>query len=128
MIRLICCAIAVFLVLALQPPVGLAEEDEAVMEEITVEATFDLRLDLPTARESAVQIMIDRLTLRAEMQRALDLQIANRTPMTTILDLTKYVPIPAFSGSSKPVDTFFQENYMRADLNPREKSPLFRED
>jgi hypothetical protein len=87
----------------------LAEEETAVLtlEEIVVEETIDLRLELP--KESAVQMMIDRLTLRAETQRALDLEIANRTPMTTILDLTKYVPIPLFSGSSKPVDTFFRK-------------------
>jgi len=105
----------------------IAEEPEVLtLEEIVVEETIDLRLELP--KESSVQIMIDRLTLRAETQRALDLEIANRTPLTTVLDLTKYVPIPLFSGSSKPVDTFFQENYMRLDLNPREKNPRFGQD
>ena len=95
---------------------------EAVMEEVIVEAPFDVRLELP--RESAVQIMIDRLQLRAETQRALDLQIANRTPLATLLDLTKYSPLPLGSSENRG-DTFFLQNDMRADLNPSERNPLF---
>ena len=106
-------------------PCALAEEEPGVvtLEEIVIEETIDLRLELP--KESAVQIMIDRLRLRAEQQRAIDLEIANRTSLTTVLDLTKYIPIPAFSGSSKPVDTYFQENHMRPDLNPSHQNVLF---
>jgi hypothetical protein len=95
---------------------------EAVMEEVRVEATFDLKLEPP--RESAVQMMIERLTLRAETQRALELQIANRSPLATLFDLTKYSPI-SLGASENRVDTFFLQNYMRADLNPSERNPLF---
>ena len=95
---------------------------EAVLEEVIVEAPFDVRLE--PARESTVQIMIDRLQLRAETQRALELQIANRTPLETLLELTKYSPIP-LGSSERRVDTFFLENSMRADLNPPERDPLF---
>lgn len=95
---------------------------EAVLEEVRVEATFDLKLEPP--RESAVQIMTERLTLRAEQQHALELQIANRTLLATLLDLTKYSPIP-LGGSENRVDTFFLQNHMRADLNPPERNPLF---
>jgi hypothetical protein len=125
MMRLSHVAIVALCASALSLQCARAEEESAVLtlEEIVVEETIDLRLELP--KESAVQIMIDRLTLQAETRRALDLEIANRTPLTTILDLTKYVPIPAFSGSSKPVDTFFLENHMRPDLNPREENALF---
>ena len=93
------------------------------MEEIIVEAPFDVRLTLP--RESDVQTMIDRLTLRAQTQRTFELQIANRTPISTLLDLTKYSPIP-LGGSDNRVDTFFLQNYMRADLNSPDRSGLFR--
>jgi hypothetical protein len=92
------------------------------MEEVIVEAPFDVRLEPP--RESAVQIMIERLQLRAETQRAVELQIANRTPLATLLELTKYSPIP-LGSSERRVDTFFLENSMRADLNPSARDPLF---
>jgi len=95
---------------------------EAVMEEIVVEAPFDVRLGLP--RASDVQIMIERLTLRSENQRALELQLANQNPLSTLLDLTRYSPIPLGASESR-VDTFLLQNYMRADLNPRKGSPLF---
>ena len=95
---------------------------EAVLEEVIVEAPFDVRLEAP--RESAVQIMIERLQLRAETERALELQVANRSPLATLLELTKYSPIPLGSSESR-VDTFFLENSMRADLNPRERDQLF---
>ncbi len=91
------------------------------MEEVIVEAPFDFRLERP--RESAVQIVIERLSLRAEKQRALELQIANRTPLSALLDLTKYSPIP-LGASDGRVDTFFLQNSMRGDLNPRQDHPL----
>ncbi len=100
----------------------MAFPQEAVMEEVRVEAAFDFKLEPP--RESAVQIMIERLALRAETQRALDLQIANRTPLATVLDLTRFIPIP-LGGSDNRVDTFFLQNYMRPDLNPSQRNPLF---
>ena len=111
------CALAV-----LAAPAPGEEEVEVLMEEITVEAPFDVRLELP--KQSAVQTMIDRLTLRAETERAAELQIANRNAITTILDLTRYSPIPLGASENK-IDAFFQQNYMRPDLNPREEKRLF---
>ncbi len=96
-------------------------EEELLLEGIVVEAPFDLRLELP--QESAVQIMIERMNLRAETLRTAELEIANRNPVTALLDLTKYSPIP-IGGSGSKVDTFFLENHMRPDLNPRDKDPL----
>ena len=95
---------------------------EAVLEEVRVEATFDLRLEPPT--ESAVKIMIARLELRAETQRALELEVANKSPLATLLDLTRYSPIQ-LGASENHVDTFFLQNHMRADLNPSKRNPLF---
>ena len=97
---------------------------EATLEEVIVEAPFDVRLELP--RESTVQTMIARLRLQAENERALDLQIANRTPISTVLDLTRFIPIPLGSSDDR-VDTFFLQNSVRADLNPRKNNPLFDE-
>ena len=98
-----------------------AEEGVATMEEIIVEAPFDVRLELP--QESAVKIMIERMRLRSETERELELKIANRDPISRLLELTKYSPIP-LGASENRVDTFFLENSMRADLNPRRDDPL----
>ena len=97
---------------------------EATLEEVIVEAPFDVRLELP--RESTVQTMIARLKLQAENQRALDLQIANQTPVSRVLDLTRFIGIPLGSSEDR-VDTFFLQNSIRADLNPRKSNPLFDE-
>ena len=107
------------LALGIQPLA--AQEDVATMEEIIVEAPFDLRLQPP--KESAVQIMIERLRLRSETAHALDLKIANRDPVSRILDLTRYSPIP-LGASEDRVDSFFMQNALRAELNPRKDDPL----
>lgn len=101
----------------------IASAQEAVIEEVRVEATVNLRLEAP--REDAVQIMIDRLRLRAENDRAIQLEIANRTPLTTMLDLTKHIPIP-LGASENRVDTFFLGNPTRPDLNPRDDATLLK--
>ncbi len=88
---------------------------EAVMEEVRVEATFKSKLE--EHQEQAIKLMTERIVQIAETKRAAELQIANRTPLETLLDQTKYSPIPL--GASDPrVDTFMLQNYMRADLNP----------
>src|SRR4051794_17771783 len=95
---------------------------EAVLEEIKVETT--LLSDFELRQEKAIEQVIGRLQLRAEAQRSMELEIANRTPLTNILNLTRYSPIP-LGGSDNRVDTFFLENYMRPDLNPREDLSIF---
>ncbi|MEP6821508.1 MAG: hypothetical protein ABI946_04080 [Chthoniobacterales bacterium] len=103
------------------PPLP-AQEDVAEMEEIIVEEPFDVRLQLP--KDSSVQIMIERMRLRLENERAEELKIANRNTVTRVLDLTEYSPIK-FGAALKPGDDFrFLDNYMRADLNPRNDDPL----
>jgi hypothetical protein len=96
---------------------------EAVAEEVRVEAsfaasTFELR------RDKAVQLLTDRLVLRADEIHAAELQHANENSVSRLLELTKYVPIPLGSSENR-VDTFFLSNYMRSDLNPREDKRLF---
>lgn len=98
-----------------------AQEDVAIMDEIIVEAPFDVRLELP--KESTVKFMIERMQLRAETERALEMKIANRDPISRLLELTKYSPIPLGASESR-IDTFFLQNALRADLNPRTDDPL----
>lgn len=74
-------------------------------------------------RDRAVTELRERLSLRSEAERARELEKANESPVTKLLELTKYIPIP-LGGSENRVDTFFQQNYMRADLNPRASDPL----
>lgn len=99
----------------------LGEEGVAIMEEIIVEAPFDVRLQSPN--EAAVQIMIERLRLRSENERAAELKIAHRDPVSRVLDLTRYSPI-SLGASENRVDTFFLQNALRPDLNPRNDDPL----
>ncbi len=46
------------------PDMRLARAQEAGLEEVRVEGSFDLKLEPP--RQSAVQTLLDRLTLRAD--------------------------------------------------------------
>ncbi len=95
---------------------------EAVMEEIRVEASFSSTLELPSER--AVDILTRQLRERGEAKEKFELQLANRDPLTSLLSLTSAIPIPLGSSENR-VDTFFLQNYMRADLNPRKNNPLF---
>ena len=102
-----------------------AFSQEAVLEEINVESTF--LSDLELRQEKAVQELIGRLQLRAETERSIELEIANRSPLSNLLNLTRYSPIPAGSSEDR-VDMFFLENYMRPDLNPHEDLSIFKRD
>ncbi len=99
----------------------LAQDDIPTVEEIIVDEPFDVRLQLP--EESSVQIMIERMRLRLETERAEELKIAHRNAVTRLLDLTKYSPIP-LGASEDRVDAFFLQNALRPDLNPRNDDPL----
>ncbi|MFL6539576.1 MAG: hypothetical protein ACJ8HU_02335 [Chthoniobacterales bacterium] len=99
-----------------------AVAQEISLEEIKVEGAFVSPLELPLSK--SIDQLIERLRLRDENARELQLHEANKSSLTTLLDLTRFVPIP-LGGSESRVDAFMQENYMRADLNPREKDSLF---
>ena len=101
---------------------------EAVMEEVRVEATFSSGLELQR-ENTAIEELLKRLELRDQQKRELELREANKSSATKLLDLLKLpVWVPLRLGSShKEVDSFFQQNYMRADLNPSKESELFRE-
>ena len=96
---------------------------EAVAEEVRVEGAF-VASPFELRRDHAVEILSDRMTLRAAELRSAELQRANENSVTRLLDLTKYSPIPLGSSENR-VDTFFLSNYMRADLNPRRDNSLF---
>jgi hypothetical protein len=73
-----------------------------------------------------LQKFVERLRLDDALKRTAELDEANKSSATKLLDLTRYSPLSL--GASDPrIDTFFQQNYMRADLNPRDdRNPLFR--
>jgi hypothetical protein len=96
---------------------------EVTLEEVRVEAEPESLLEVPITNE--LQKFVERLRLDDALKRTTELQEANKSSMTKLLDLTRYSPVSL--GESDPrIDTFFQQNYMRADLNPRkEPHPLF---
>ncbi len=98
-----------------------ASAQEAVLEEVRVESSF--LSDAELRQEKAVVAMIERLTQRVQRERAQELQIANRTPLSTLLDLTKYSPM-RLGGSDDEIDPFSLRNDMRPEFNPRNDDPL----
>ena len=76
---------------------------------------------LQPEREKALTRYIDSLLLSERQQRALELQVIHQSPLTTFIsEVSKYTPY-----RFKPeVDTFFLQNYMRRDFNPREQDEL----
>ena len=98
---------------------------EAVMEEVRVEATFSSGLQLQR-QNPAIEDLLKRLELRDAEKRELELREANKSAATKVIDLLKlpaWVPF-GFGAPQREVDVFFQQNYMRADLNPRASDPL----
>ena len=96
------------------------------MEEVRVEATFSSGLELQR-QNPAIDELLKRLELRDQQRRELELQEANKSTATKVIDLLKlpaWVPF-GLGPSENKVDSFFQQNYMRADLNPRKENPLF---
>ncbi len=99
------------------------QAQEAVMEEVRIDGSFSHSLELPADR--AIDLFTARLRAGDEGRRALELQLANRSVITSLLSLTSSIPIP-LGGSENRIDTFLLLNYSRADLNPRKGSPLFQ--
>ncbi len=93
---------------------------EALMEEVRVEGVSPLEL----SNDRAVDLFTRRLLECDQSKQALELQLANRNPLTTLLSLTSAIPIPLGSSENR-VDTFFLQNYVRGDLNPRKENVLF---
>ena len=100
------------------PQPVLAEQElpanSTVMAEVSA---FEIR----PHREKELSRYIDSLILTERQQRALELQVANQNPVTTLIcELSKYTPY-----RFKPeVDTFFLQNYMRRDFNPADEDKL----
>ena len=98
---------------------------EAVMDEGRVAAAFSSGLELQ--RSTAVEELLKRLELRDAEKREAELHEANKHGATKVLDLMKlpaWLPL-GLGASESRVDSFFQQNYMRADLNPKKENPLF---
>ena len=77
--------------------------------------------EIKPEREKELSRFIDSLILTERQQRAIELQLANQNPITTLIcELSKYTP-----HRFKPeVDTFFLQNYMRRDFNPVDDDKL----
>ncbi|MDQ6860905.1 MAG: hypothetical protein M3032_07100 [Verrucomicrobiota bacterium] len=95
---------------------------EITLEEVKVEGVFVSPIELPLTK--SIDQLIERLRLSDEKAREIELQQANKSSLTTLLELTRHSPIP-LGASDARVDTFVRENYMRPDLNPRETKSLF---
>ena len=103
----------------------LAFAQEAVMEEVRVEAAFSSGLQLQR-QNPAIEDLLKRLELRDAEKREFELKEANKSGVTKAVELLKlpaWVPF-GFGPSENKVDSFFQQNYMRAHLNPRDDDPL----
>ncbi len=99
-----------------------AVAQEITLEEVRVEAVLISPLELPLNR--TIDTLVERLRLKDEEERERTLGAANKSSLTTVLELARYIPIPLGESTSR-TDLFLRENYMRADLNPREKKSLF---
>lgn len=99
-----------------------ASEEEAVAQEIRVEGAF-IASPFKLRPDDPVREMIMRMNERAETERAAELQTANQSSISRLLELTRFIPIPLGSSENR-VDTFFLGNNMRRDLNPPEKDVL----
>ena len=95
---------------------------EAGVEEIRVEGAF-VASPFELRRDNVVREMVSRMSERAEAARAAELQKANESSVTRLLDLTRFIPIPLGSSENR-VDSFFLQNYMRRDLKPRDEDRL----
>src|SRR5947208_16395395 len=96
--------------LALAFCVWSAAAQEITLEEVKVEGAFVSPLELPLSK--SIDQLVERLRLRDENARALELLDANKSSLTNILELTRYDPIPLPRDAR--IDTFSQEHYMRA--------------
>jgi hypothetical protein len=94
-------------------PLGLAQGTAAVNEPMRdnylFRQRFELRLD-PTFSK-----FVDGMTRQSEMERAIELERANRSVFSKLLEYTRFIPYRV----RPEVDTFFLQNYLRVDLNPK---------
>jgi hypothetical protein len=88
-------------------------QDPAVVNEPTrakflFRQPFELRLDATFSK------FVDSMIQRDALERAIELESANRSVITKLLEYTRYLPYRV----TPQVDTFFRQNYLRIDLNP----------
>ena len=107
------------LFLALAASHQVCAEKELPASGALVSETF--AFEIQPQREKELSRYIDSLILSDRQQRAVELQLANQNPITTLIcELSKYTPY-----RFKPeVDTFFLQNYMRRDFNPVDEAKL----
>jgi hypothetical protein len=93
-------------------PVALAQDTPILSEptrgQYLSRQPFELRLD-PTFSK-----FVDSMIQRDALERAIELESANRNVITKLLEYTRFLPYRV----SPQVDTFFRQNYLRLDFNP----------
>jgi hypothetical protein len=88
---------------------GTAVVNESMRSKYLFRQRFELRLD-PTFSK-----FVDTMIRQGELERAIELERANRSVITRLLEYTRFIPYRV----RPEVDTFFQQNYLRVDLNPK---------
>ena len=104
---------------------ALAQDEVAVVEPVKVEASFSTTLERHS--DIAIREMVIRFENADELRRAAELSKSNQNVVTNLLELAalpKWIPF-GLGASENHVGTFFQQNYVRPDLNPRAESVLF---
>lgn len=95
-------------------------EEPPAKNQLRIDDSLTYRLELQ--RQRPLRLFIDSLVLKDADIRASELQVLNQSGFTTLLDLTRFIPL-----RFKPeVDTFFLQNYMRPDLNPTGDAGILR--
>ncbi len=81
--------------------VGFAQEAPATREPTKVTASFSYRQD---SRDRRISELVRSMEVRAETQRSVDLRTLNQSPVTTVLELTRFLTSRAYKrADGKPL-------------------------
>jgi hypothetical protein len=114
--RLLCVLISVYGALVLSSTFG--QTDLADNPKLSEHFSFGLG----PRRDQAVSALTTTLIQRDKLLRARELEEANATVFTRVLDLLRFVPIQLSSGAS---DEFLTPNYLRPGYAARPEPHLF---
>lgn len=95
---------------------------QSTSSEPTLAEGFNFRLG--PYRDEAITRTIDALKRHDELQRANELENANKDIFSRTVDLFRFVPFKMADSSLKN-DDFFTPNYLRPDYAPSRETQLF---
>jgi hypothetical protein len=94
-------ATAYFVLSASIGMVCFAQEAPTTRERVKVTASFSYRQD---SRERRISELVRSMELRADTQRSVDLKTLNQSPVTTVLELTRFLTSRAYKrADGKPL-------------------------